>query len=153
MPAVTRESIDAALFAIVDTAVGHVVNLVTSSRRMLVPSEVTPALCPALFLVKTAEENHRSVLGLPSKRTMKFELILYTANPQTDDDVQMTQMNAMVDAIDDAFNAVPMTSAVTGGTTLGGLVFSARVDGTADYFARTKDGLSVAVIPVAVLIP
>lgn len=151
MPFVTREQIDESLFAIIDTAVGNVVGLVTSTRRFRAPEELKPDQCPALVMTKVSEENSRSVNGLPTKRTMKFEFILYTADSQEDSIVQTTQLNKMIDALDDAIYAA--TSAITGQTNLGGLVVLARVDGNIEYFARLANGTSAAVVPVSVLIP
>jgi hypothetical protein len=64
--------------------------------------------------------------------------------------VPSTQLNTMINAIETVF----LPDATTNKSTLGGLVEEARIEGEIDYLeTRTKDGMSMAMIPVAVLIP
>jgi hypothetical protein len=149
-PTSIREQVAAALFSLVSTNVGQAVTLVTSSRILRHYDQVTPAEMPALFQAQTAEKDERGALGLPNKRTMRFELWLYTAIPQEPSAVPSTLLNIMVDAIETSMaGAVP-----TGIQTLGGLVASARIDGNVEFAeGLTSDGKSLAVVPIAVLIP
>ena len=146
----TRESAAAALYALVSAAVGGVVGLQTSSRRLRHYDDVTPAEMPALFQAQRPERNERGALGLPSKRTMRFEFWLYTADPQDPSVVPATQLNNMIDAIEAALQQ----PGVTGIQTLGSIVASARIDGDIEFAEGvTGDGKSVAIVPVAVLLP
>lgn len=157
MPTTTREQVAVALFSLVSVSVGNVVGLRTSARRILMPKDVSPAQTPALFQVQVKENYERTynqMLALPPKRTMRFDLWLYVTDATNTTAgvtvVPSTQLNIMIQAIE----AVFAPDAVTGGSTLGGLVAAARIEGDIDYLeTRTKDGLSMAMIPVAVLIP
>lgn len=153
MADVTREQVAAAVFDLVDSAVGSVVNLVTSSRTFRGPQEVDPVEMPALFQIQTPEEYERTqgkMLGLPPKRTMHFEICLYTSDAQEVSVIPSQQLNAMIDAVEAAFTP----DATTGLFTLGGLVASARIEGSIDYIENlVGDGKSAASIPIAVLRP
>jgi hypothetical protein len=146
-----REAVAAALYALVDHAAGHVVNLRTSSRRLRHYSNVDPHQMPALFQTQKPETQERKeAMGLPAKRTMHFEFYLYTADPQEDSVIPIQQLNDMVDAIEAAFNPDP----VSGKQTLGNLVTDTRIDGSVEFFENvTTDGKSIAIVPVAVIMP
>ena len=152
--AFSRETVAAALFSLVDTAVGNVVGLQTSSRVLRAPQNVTPEQCPALFQSQRGEEYEHTfgkMIKLPPKRTMLFEMWLYVSDAQEPNIVPSTQLNNMVGAIE---NALMPFAALDGPQTLGGLTVSARIDGKIEYAeAFTTDGKSVAVVPIAVLVP
>ncbi len=153
----TREQVAVALFSLVSTSVGNVVGLKTSARRILMPKDVSPPQTPALFQVQVKEQYEREpgkMLGIPPKRTMRFDLWLYVTDATNTSGgltiVPSTQLNIMIQAIETVFAPDPVTNS----STLGGLVASARIEGDIDYLeTRTRDGLSMAMIPVAVLIP
>jgi hypothetical protein len=150
LPFIRREPIAAALYALVCAQAGTVVNLRTSSRRLRNFDSVDPSQMPALFITQRPELQERGAIGLPSKRTMNFEVYLYTADPQADSVIPVQQLNNMVDAIEAALVPNPLT----GVQTLGGLVQSARIDGSVEYYENiTADNKSVAIIPIAVLVP
>jgi hypothetical protein len=159
MPVVyaTRELVAAALFNIVTVSVGAVVGLKTSDRRIKMPKDVAPSQTPALFQVQVKETYEREpghLIAIPPKRTMHFDLWLYVTDATNTTSgvtvVPSTQLNTMIQAVEAAF--VP--DFPTGGATLGGLVAAARIEGVIDYLeTRTKDGLSMAMIPITVLIP
>jgi len=153
----TREQAAAALFNLVSTSVGNVVGLKTSARRILMPKDVSPSQTPALFQVQVKESYVRGnggMLGMRPTRTMHFDMWLYVTDATNTASgltvVPSTQLNTMIQAVE----AVFMPDATTNSSTLGGLVASARIEGDIDYLeTRTRDGLSMAMIPVAVLIP
>lgn len=151
---VSRESIAAALFSVVSTAAGSVVGLVTSSRRVRMPTDVSPSEMPALFQAQVPEDYEHTqggMLNLQAKRTMNFELGLFVYAAQENTVVPSTQLNDMIDAIEAAF--APDCPTV-GSFTLGGLVSSARISGKIGYFENfAGDGISVATIPIAVMRP
>jgi hypothetical protein len=153
MSLVTRETIAASLYAVLDAAVGNVVGLVTSSRRLRHFTAVDPGQMPALFVCQVPEMVVRPASGAiftPPIRTMRFEVWLYTADPQEDSIVPVQQLNAMVEAIENALAPDPMTGALT----LGGQVKTARIEGSIEFHENlTNDGKSIAVIPVAVIRP
>ena len=145
-----REAVAAALYALMDATAGRVVDLRTSSRRLRSYDQVDPDQMPALFQTQRPETQERSVVGLPAKRTMWFEIWLYTCDPQEDSIIPIQQLNKMVDAIEAALDP----NQLTGAQTLGNKVTSARIDGSVEYYENvTTDGKSIAVIPIAVLMP
>jgi hypothetical protein len=150
---VARETIASALYALVNAAVGSVVTLVTSSRRLRHYSTMQASQMPALFQTQRPEEYERTfarTIGLPPKRTMHFEFWLYTSDPQTPQAVPATQLNNVVDAVEAALSPSPVTNTLT----LGGIVVSARIDGMIEYGENlTSDGVSAVVIPIAIIIP
>ena len=150
-PYIRREAIAVAVFNLVSVAAGQVANLVTSGRVLKSYTAIDAAQMPALFCVQKHEAQNRSTTqGIPPRRVMFFEVWLYTADPQADSVVPATQLNNMIDAIEFALSPDPLQ----GLNTLGGLVVNAKIEGQIDYFANvTQDGKSIAIIPVAVLIP
>lgn len=146
-----REAIDAALYARVSAAAGRVVDLKTSSRRARSFDQVDGTAMPALFMVKKPETVERGAIGVPPKRTARYELWLYTCDPQGDSIIPAQQLNVMVDALE---SALAPDDVMRQNCTLGGLVATARIDGSVEYYENvTNDGKSIAVVPVAVLMP
>lgn len=144
----TREGTASALFTLVSTAVGAK----TSSRVLRQPADVSPAECPAIFQTQKPEQDVRQsgIIGIPNKRTMRFELWLITSDAQEPTIVPSTQLNTMVDAIEAALAGLP----TTGAQTLGGVVASARIEGQVEYFEDwAGDGKSAACVPVEVILP
>ena len=149
-PVMRRESIAAALFLLVDAAARTVLTLRTSSRRLRSFDQVDGAQMPALFQTQLPEIQERATIGQPAKRTLNFEFWIYTSDPQADSVIPAQQLNNVVDAIEAALAPSPLT----GAQTLGGLVLSARIEGSIEYYENvTSDGKSIAAIPVAVLMP
>lgn len=146
-----RENIAAGLFALVSAAAGTAAGLVTSSRVLRSFDSVEPAAMPALFQTQTSETQERTQnMGLPAKRTMHFSIFLYTADAQQVDVVVSTQLNNMIEAIETALAPCPLT----GKLTLNNLCDHAWIEGTIEYYEGvTQDGKSIAIIPIAVLIP
>lgn len=151
--AVSRKQVAAAVYALVDAAVGQVVRLQTSSRRYRSPLEVDPSEMPALFLVQTPERFEHTeggMLDLPPRRVMCFEAWLYTSDPQESSIVPIDDLNDMVDAIELAF----APNALTGKLNLGGLVTSCRIDGAVDWCdGLLVSGKSAASVPISVVRP
>jgi hypothetical protein len=146
----SRESVAAALYLLVSTAAGKVENLKTSSRRVRHYQDVTSDEMPALFQTQTTETQKRANNDLPALRTMHFNLWLYTAEAQEPSIIPSQQLNTMVDAIERALAPFPLT----GKQDLGGLVAHAWIEGNIEiYEGVTEDGKSIALIPIAVLLP
>ena len=145
-----REVIASALFGLVSPAASAVVGLITSSRKLRHFDDVTPQEMPALFQAQGNETQERKNFDIPAKRTMHFALYLYTADAQQPAVIPSTQINNMVDAIE----TVLLPSPVTGKQTLGGLVAHTWIEGIIEVFeCVTDDGKSIAIIPIAVLMP
>jgi hypothetical protein len=150
-----RENVAAALFALVDTTVQSVLPLVTSSRHFRFPTQVDSGETPALFQLQTGEDHARDpggLIGIPPKRTMRFEMWIYVATSQEDSVVPTTSMNAVVDAMQDAFT--PPTSSPQNVQTLGKLVASARIRGDVFYGENFQgDGRNLVIVPIEVIVP
>ncbi len=145
-----REAVAAKLFETVNAAASKVVNLKTSSRRLRHFSSVDGAEMPALFQCQNSETQDRMLKDGPAKRTMHFSFWLYTADAQEPEVIPSQQINNMVDAVEAALRPDPLT----GKFTLGDLVSHCWIEGTIEiYEGVTADGKSVAIIPIAVLMP
>ncbi len=148
-----REANAAALYALVDAAAKGVVNLAVSSRIIRHYDDVSPAELPALFQTQKPETNERAAGGqgnLPPKRTQHFEFWIYTGDAQVPTVVPAQQMNVMVDAVEAAMAPNPLTNV----NNLGGQCAHAWIEGSIEYYENvTVDGKSIAVIPIAVLMP
>lgn len=145
-----REANAAALYALVDSATGLVVDLATSSRKLRHYDDVSPPEMPALFQTQRPETHERGQANFPAKRTQHFELWLYTCDAQSPMVITSQQLNVMVDAIEDALRPSPLTNV----NNLGGLCQHAWIEGSVEYYENvTTDGKSIAVIQVAVLMP
>lgn len=144
----TRETIYAALFALVSTSAGFV----TASRRLEHWSDVGPEEHPALFQ-RQLDEERISARGVPPKVKLNVELYVYvhTLAQQLAPDVVPSQLlNPLLDAIeaalvpDDAGNNV---------LTLGGLVSHCWIEGKTESFEGMLGDQAVAIIPVSILVP
>lgn len=145
-----RETVAQALFDLVSAATGQVVDLQTSGRVLRSFDQVEPAEMPALFQVQRTETGVRPGEGLPSKRTMHFQFFLYISENVDVNAVPSRQINNMIDAIETAL----APNVMTGKLTLGNLVSHAWIEGNIEvYEGVTTDGKSVAIIPIAVLLP
>ena len=157
MPTTTREQAASALFSLMTTSVNKVVGLKTTLRRFRLPEDVAPAQTPALFQIQTEEPyEYRpgAMVGIPPVRTMIFDLHLYVTDASATSGgvigTPSTQLNNMIQAIETAL----LPDATTNRQTLGGIVYSARIEGKIQYLeSRTLDGLSIAMIPISVVFP
>lgn len=141
---VARETIYAALFAQLQTALGATFKIY--SRRWQDPSQISPADRPALYQVETGEvaSNSQKIAGLPLRWDMKVDLVLYTAGDSSPNTVPSTELNGLLDAVE---NALP--NVVRGlAQTLGGRVYTARIDGKVEVVENVAGAMAMAVVPV-----
>jgi hypothetical protein len=141
---VPRETLYAALFTQWQTALGSAVK--TSSRHWLPPDQVAPPDRPALFQVQTGEVSTttQKIAGLPVKWDAKVDLVLYTTGSTDPGVVPSTELNALLDAVE---NALPNVSRGIA-QTLGGKVYTARIDGKVEIVENVAGAMAMAVIPV-----
>jgi hypothetical protein len=100
------------------------------------------------------EKYTRPGRGLPSKRILHALVWLYACDPQISGVVPATQLNNMVDAVEAALAPAGTDLAMQAVQTLGGLVSHRWIEGSIEYYeGLDTNGRSVAVIPVAMLIP
>jgi hypothetical protein len=154
----TREQAATALFALVT---GAVPTLKRKERHFRLPEDVSPAQTPALFQVQSQELYERTpgkMIGIPPKRTLVFQLIVYVTDAANTvggvTTVGSTQLNEIIQAIESALLPQPGPDLAANLQTLGQIVQSARIEGELVYHEATQfDGLSAVTIPVAVLFP
>jgi hypothetical protein len=143
----TRENIYNALFLQVQTTVGGQFNLV--SRRWRPPDQVSPPDRPALFQVQTGEvaSTSQKIAGLPLKWEGKVDLVIYAGGDSDSNSIPSTELNGLLDAVE---NALP---AITKGLsqTLGGMVYTARIDGKVEIVENVMGTMAMAVVPVLII--
>ena len=160
MPTTTREQAAAALFTLVTNGVNAAlspVSLKTALRRKRLPEDISPPMCPAFLQIQTEEDyqyRHGGMIAIPPIRTLIVDLHLYItdANATAAGIIgpPSTQLNALVQAVE----ASLAPDAVTGRSTLGGLVTSCRIEGKIGYLeAERLDSYSMVMIPVSILFP
>lgn len=137
-----REPIYTALFEKVASLPG----IVTSSRRLKHWNDVSPADQPALFQAQ-AGENAMVKTGFPTKWNLDVELYLYCHAGNDSDATPATDLNNLLDAIEEALK--PDHS---GYQNLGGLVFDCRIDGKVETDEGTLGPQSVAIIPIRITV-
>lgn len=143
---VTREQVSAALFAKLKTAAAFGY----SSRRFQTWDQIASAQKPALFLVDTKESHSKQSLITPAVRIISYDAYIFTAAGQDPNATPITDLNALVDAVDPTSGGV-LAPNDHGRQTLGGLVYDCYLDGQVDKVAGDLDGLGVAILPVKVL--
>lgn len=152
-----REDVANAVYNLVNAAVGAVVGLQTSSRRLRDFQELDPPQMPALFMTQPTELVEQGALSLPAKRTLRVEFWLYTADPQADSVFPATQLNLMIDAIETALGAGnPDVTGGAGPLLLNGVYVAkwVRIDGEIRFHENVENtGKSAAIVPVSILRP
>ena len=138
---INRESIHAALFALLSASA----SFVTTSRRLQHWSDVPSEQQPALFLTETGQ-TATTVKGQPTVWTLQCDVYLYLQTTPDQSPGQM--MNPYLDAIE---TALLPGNAMETNQTLGGLVSHCWIEGQ----IQTDEGLlgsqAVAIIPIKIL--
>jgi|SRR5579859_1050220 len=150
--AAKREAVAAALYQTVRAGAGKVVGLKTSSRTLRAFDQVDIEEMPALFQHQKPETVERPGQLAMRKVTMHFELWLMVAPAPSDlsDLPPSAELNVAVDAIEEALAPSPVTLK----NTLGNICEHCWIEGAVEYYeGLTKDGKSIAIVPVAVLVP
>lgn len=140
----TRPSFEqtfSALFAQLQTAPG----ITTFSRRVKQAKDVQPEESPALYQVE-GEMTATYKRGFPTAWDLTAVLVLVVV--QADDTIPMSpSLNAALDGITQALAPAPAAEQQT----LGGLVYSAAIDGKVEIYEGAATNTSVAFIPVRIL--
>jgi hypothetical protein len=143
----TRENIYAALFKQVQDTVGGNFNLV--SRRWQDPSQIAPADRPAIFQVQTGETaiTSQSIAGLPLKWMGKIDLVIYASGDSDSSSIPSTELNNLLDSVESAI--MPTTKGLP--LTLGGMVYTARIDGKVEIVENVMGAMAMAVVPIIII--
>jgi hypothetical protein len=149
-----REAIWVALLAHLRTTLASQFN--TIGRRL--PAELSEGQQPALFLVQTGETRSQQPYGTGGELTLHGRLIVYlmdksgSAPPGKETAVVVTQLNAKLKAIDEAFGADNYTGADPV-FTIGGVVNHCWIEGDTDIDPGWIDQQAAAIIPVHAIVP
>ena len=142
----TREQIYSALFALGQGLTwGAPSTTWAFSMRRTILDQLSPEQQPAFLQTEFSEESAQ-VRGQDPLR--KFHvgwfIMLYDGNP---DAIMATQANQILDAIDALFPPDPMVQ------TLGGLVYSVKINGAIDRFGGSIDSQMLLVVPLTIIAP
>jgi len=142
-----RETIYAALFSQLQTALGA--SFKTYSRRWQPPDQISPADRPAFYQVETGEvaATSQKIAGLPLKWEARVDLVIYTTGSTDPGTIPSTEINGLLDAIEAALPNVTKGIAQT----LGGKVYTARIDGKIEIVENVSGAMALAVIPVLIV--
>lgn len=138
----TRETIYAALFAIVSTAAGFK----TIGRRYKPWTEIPPEQQPAMFQVQRSETPIQ-LTGMPAAWKLELDLVVYVNTTGNPDSVPSTILNPILDAITTLFDA----STPSGKQTLGGIVHIVKVSGTIETDEGILGDQAFALIPIEII--
>lgn len=144
MPNATRESIYAALFAL--TNVGA--PLATRSRRVQHFTTVAPTDQPAVFQQQVSE----SVVtrkDMPSIRVFRVDWLIYAYNGEDPTVIASTQLNTLVDLLEEAL----LPPAGQEAQTLGGKVQRVYLAGDVEYSEGPNGPQAIAVMPLEIIVP
>lgn len=151
MAAVTRQQVTDALFALLED---NIDGIETYSQRFTMPQAVGPQDLPRLMLMWRPEDIQNPGLATPAKRDWEFWIVVVFQNP--DKTVAGdTIINPILDAIELALAPSGQGFGAFGSQTLGGLVYSCKIEGPIHRESGDTDsnGLGGAVVPVHVMIP
>lgn len=141
---VARETIYAALFAQLQSALGTTFK--TYSRRWVDPAQMAPTDRPAFFQVEVGEvaATSQKIAGLPITWNPKVDLVIYTTGNSDPGAIPSQELNSLLDAVEAALpNATKGTA-----QTLGGKVYTARIDGKIEIVENISGMMALAVVPV-----
>jgi hypothetical protein len=144
--ATTREQIMAALLTLLQNS-GE---FATVTRRNRNPETIAAPSTPALVLVGHSETYERKSPSLPAIRTLEARAVIYYDVGQNENAVPDSVINPLLDGVDAAFAPDDPSS---GRCTLGGLVFSAMIDGDMVKAPGDVTGKGLAIIPIKIIIP
>jgi hypothetical protein len=145
---VSREAAIDALLTLVESAY---VWTVAPSRRLKLWSDVPVRLRPCCFLFEGATESYAWSNGALPRRTIEVKLFAYF-NAKDPERIGASQINAVMDALDAAFQPAAADAAL-GRNTLGGRAYSCRIDNAPFKDPGDIDGDGLLVVPVKIVLP
>ena len=148
-----REPIYVALANLVFNAPTVKAAYVSTGRYLFHHSQVPggASAMPAIYLNQAGENHVRAGKGVPDKRTLRCQFVLYFSTPDPQAGLlAATACNVGLDAIDDAVNLPGNPQNVQ---TLGGLVEHVYIEGAVQTFEGLLQDISVVVVPITIVIP
>jgi len=146
----TREAIYSALFDLILSSPGVAGQFVTTGRFLKHHVDVDQTQMPALFMIETGEEWVRPGRGIPPKRTLQSEIVMYAWTNGPTDTLPATLCNAMLDAIDDVLTNPGNPENVV---TLGDAVYHVYLEGAVKIYEGLLQNVSIVSVPIHILIP
>ena len=130
---------------------------VTTGRRLLLWQDLAASDQPAVFVTAGTQSAVYSDRGNPVIWTLRATVTIYARHDEPREAPE-AEMNALITAVEAALeklsteNAAPLGAPGAGwNTTLGGLVYFARVDGDVETDEGSLGDQAVAIIPVVML--
>jgi hypothetical protein len=142
-----RESVQAALFALLTGNASGLSAIKTASRRLKAPQEVGAGNCPALFQIYKGETVEWSGPH-PLKRIMHLDLVLYAHSGDRSFPTS-SLLGPLLDALEQAFGADDPDCPLT----LGGLARRVSINGRIETDEGLLGEYAYAIVPVEILIP
>lgn len=146
---VTRETVYAALFALLSNVDGFV----TYSRRLKHWSNVIAEEQPALFQVQGHQAPQQTGRGIPPKWLLRAELYVYVNAGKDSSVVPAISLNKLLDSIEAALKPSTGTDLMQNVQTLGGIVSHCWLDGEIEVFDGALGEQSIAIVPISILVP
>jgi len=151
----SREAIFNALFTQLTTYVPPLISptVATMSRR-LVLAEGSPN--PSIYLREMDELYEEPGRGLPPKRILRADIIIYSRIPNTDGtNPGGYYLNPLIDAVEAAMQTYTGSDIINNVLTLGGLCYRCWISGAVikETGEIDADLQGIAVMPVSILVP
>jgi len=144
----TREQAANALF----TQLHAIAKFKVSARRLFEPTQVTPALSPALFLAEAGETYYNASPQSPPRRALKFAAAIYNNVGGADlAAIPAAVVNDALDALDALMTSLRESG--SGRVTLGGLVYHVRIEGEIVKAPGETTGFAMAIVPFEIVLP
>jgi hypothetical protein len=144
-----REQIYSALFDLILASPAIAGQFATTSRFLKHHIDVTQEQMPALFMIETGEDWQRPGRGIPPKRTLQCNVVMYAWSASPEDTLPATLCNALMDAIDDAIVANNPENVVT----LNGQVYHVYIEGAVRVNEGLLQNISIVDVPIRIMIP
>ena len=120
------------------------------SRRNRDTEGIGPDESPALFLMQMRDSYHVQSPSMPPRVCLHVWACIYDDAGNDPNVVPTTALNDALDALDVILRKI---DPATGRNTLGGLVYSLMPDGDVDRIPGDKEGKTLAVVPLAIILP
>jgi hypothetical protein len=129
---------------------------IPGARRLKLWTEVPAASRPTFFAAQNAPETYgySGDHSMMRKRSIEVRLFIYTTcgQPGGTATIGAIEQDAIMEALDAALT--PQGSDLSGGrATLGGVVYSARIEGNVEREPGDLDGDGILVVPIKIIIP
>jgi hypothetical protein len=120
-------------------------------RRLKLWTDVSMASRPACFVFEGGYETYSWDVGAIAKRVIELKLFIYL-NAKDPNVIGASLLNDVTDALDEIFT-LQGSDQLLGRNTLGGLVYSCRIDGRIMKDPGDLDGDALLIVPIKLILP